>query len=113
MQTIRDLKQLLNFFRDNQDGGPKIPKCNEALTDRCGSANVEPPSRLRDNEDLGCLRDFPTNNELLQIASRKASCLCLRSAASDIEVFDRPVSGLSQISTLDEPELSKPPFKGG
>src|SRR6266705_1664262 len=84
-QTIAHLEQLVELFRQDEYRLPFVAQIDDLLANECCSPDVDPPGRLGHDEYLGVLHDLAADDELLQVAARKALGLRLRAAALDVE----------------------------
>src|SRR3982751_1150447 len=66
-KAVADLHQLVQLFRNDQNGDTVIAEIDQRLADLRGSTDVDTPGRLRGDQYPGALTDFAPHDELLQV----------------------------------------------
>ena len=101
MHAVTQFKQFVKFFTHHQHRTTRVAQRHECRANLGRSANIDPPSRLRhDQQTRGCI-DFTSDNKFLQITTRQRLCRRLRTACFDLVFGDDGTGLCSQCRHVD------------
>src|SRR5215217_8075584 len=86
--AVGNFSELVEFFGNDEDCAAPGPQVEQGLANGDGGADIDTPCRLGDDQHAGILQDFPADDELLQVAARKASSWGIRTAPAHAELGD-------------------------
>ena len=87
-EAIGNDQQFVQILRDHDNGGAALGQSEQGLMDGGGGSGIDAPGRLGDNQHLGTLQDFASDDELLLVAARQGGGIGVGASGFDVEFGD-------------------------
>lgn len=110
-EAIADLEQLIEVFGNHQNRRAGIAQGNQRAMDGGGGANVDAPDRVRSDQQFRLLKNFPAEDEFLQVAAGQAARGGLRVRGFHAEALDDLLREGFDFAALNQPVADQPVLK--
>src|SRR5882757_891241 len=111
--AVGDFEQLVELFRDDEDGGATGAKIEQRLADDHRSPDIDAPGRLRHDQYDRVLQYLPADDELLQVSAGKAARLGIGPGATNVETGDAFFGEGGDAFEADQAEADRAVAVGG